>query len=42
MRNQVDVEIGSAATAIEVLYIFPNQSSAPMKDTVAEMDNVTR
>ncbi|AKN15778.1 FMN-dependent dehydrogenase [Mycobacterium haemophilum DSM 44634] len=42
VRNGADVEIGAAAAAVGVPYIFSNQGSAPMEDTAAEMDNVAR
>jgi lactate 2-monooxygenase len=37
-----DFEIGAAAASVGVPYIVSNQGSAPMEDTVAEMDRVTR
>jgi lactate 2-monooxygenase len=37
-----DFEIGAAAASVGVPYIVSNQESAPIEDTVAEMDRVTR
>lgn len=38
--DHADVEIGAAAAAVGVPYIYSNQGSAPMEDTAAEMDRV--
>lgn len=40
VHPRADVEIGAAAAAVGVPYIFSNQGSAAMEDTAAEMDRV--
>lgn len=40
--GNADVEIGAAAAAVGVPYIYSNQGSAPMEDTAAEMDRVAQ
>lgn len=38
--ERADIEIGAAAAAVGVPYIYSNQGSAPMEETAAEMDRV--
>ncbi|OBK47832.1 alpha-hydroxy-acid oxidizing protein [Mycobacterium kubicae] len=40
VHARADVEIGAAAAAVGVPYIFSNQGSAAMEETAAEMDRV--
>ncbi|MCG5432187.1 alpha-hydroxy-acid oxidizing protein [Mycobacterium sp. MYCO198283] len=40
VAQRADVEIGAAAAAVGVPYIFSNQGSAPMEETAAEMERV--
>lgn len=40
IRPDADVDIGAAAAALGVPYVFSNQGSAPMEDVAAEMDRV--
>ncbi|AFM19911.1 alpha-hydroxyacid dehydrogenase, FMN-dependent L-lactate dehydrogenase [Mycolicibacterium chubuense NBB4] len=40
VHKDADVEIGGAAAAVGVPYIFSNQGSAPMEAVAAEMDRV--